>query len=103
MPPFAEISCRQLLNHMETGDDEIFFGPVHAPHVDVVLPLTLVSRGYHICHVTGDAVATNCIPEDRRCALSITAPDGAEFSSWYAIWTGRYTMKSSTFSFYFSA
>ena len=45
MPPLAEASCRELLNRIDTRDDDLYFGPQSDPDVDVVLPLSLVSRG----------------------------------------------------------
>ena len=33
--------------------------------------------------------------EDGRCALNIVAPNGKVRSSWWAIWTGEYTIEHS--------
>ena len=54
MLPLAEASCRQLLNHMDAGDESLEFGDRQDPSVDVVLPMSLVSSMYHIYHVGQD-------------------------------------------------
>lgn len=51
MPPLAEASCRQLLNQMDTGHTDLAFG---TDDVDVVLPMSLVSSGYHIYPIGKD-------------------------------------------------
>lgn len=51
MPPLAEASCRQLLNQMDAGTADLAFGPHDA---DVVLPMSLVSSGYHAFHIGKD-------------------------------------------------
>ena len=48
MPPLAEPSCRQLLNQMNAGNVDLAFGTHDA---DVMLPMSLVSSGYHIHHI----------------------------------------------------
>ncbi len=61
MPPLAEASCRHLLNRMNTETDDKLFGPGSDPDVEVVLPMSLVSREDYIYRRIRHAVATNDI------------------------------------------
>ena len=59
MPPLAEASCRHLLNRMNTENVDKLFGPGFDPDVEVVLPMSLVSRKYYIYYRIRHAVVAN--------------------------------------------
>ena len=88
MPPLADASCRHLLIRIDARDADLKFGPQSDAGVDVVLPISLVSREYYIYHGQGMSLQLIAPLEDRRCALNIYASRGAEVSSWWAIWVG---------------
>ena len=56
MPPHAEASCRHILNRMNKEVDDILFWPRSDPDVEVVLPMSLVSRKPHIYYRIRHAV-----------------------------------------------